>query len=54
VLAGNLTGTLLGPLIVGLLADRDLYPAAWTFVATLSLVSMTAMILSRRATRVVA
>jgi MFS family permease len=51
VLGGNLTGTLLGPLTVGLLADRELYPAAWTFCAVLSAAAMTAMILSGRAWR---
>lgn len=51
VLGGNLTGTLLGPLTVGLLAERELYPAAWVFCAVLSAAAMTAMILSGRAWR---
>lgn len=51
VLGGNLTGTLLGPLTVGLLADRGLYGAAWVFCGLLSASAMTAMILSGRAWR---
>lgn len=51
VLAGNLTGTLLGPLTVGTLAERHLYPAAWAFCGLLSGVAAMAMILSARAGR---
>jgi MFS family permease len=49
VLGGNLTGTLVGPLVVGLLAERELYSTAWAFCAVISACAMTAMILSNRA-----
>jgi MFS family permease len=49
VLGGNLTGTLVGPLVVGLLAERQFYAAAWAFCGVLSAVAMTAMVLSLRA-----
>jgi predicted MFS family arabinose efflux permease len=49
VLGGNLTGTLLGPLVVSQLAEREMYPAAWAFCAVISACAMTAMILSNRA-----
>ena len=49
VLGGNLTGTLLGPLVVSQLAEREMYPAAWAFCAVISAGAMTAMILSNRA-----
>ena len=51
VLGGNLTGTLLGPLVVSQLAEREMYPAAWAFCAVISAGAMTAMILSNRAWR---
>jgi MFS family permease len=51
VLAGNLTGTLMGPLVVGLLAERRWYPAAWMFCASLSAVAMASMIMSGRVWR---
>jgi MFS family permease len=50
-LTGNLTGTLIGPLIVGQLADRGHYPAAWALCASLSLVAFTSMIMSGRTFR---
>ncbi|MDH4117159.1 MAG: MFS transporter [Acidimicrobiia bacterium] len=49
VLAGNLTGTFVGPLVVGLLAEQHRYTMAWSFCALLSLAAMTAMMLSARA-----
>jgi MFS family permease len=39
ILASNLTGTLVGPSVVGQLADRGNFNAAWVFVGGLSLVS---------------
>jgi MFS family permease len=51
VLAGNLTGTLMGPLIVGLLAERRWYPAAWIFCAGLCAVAMASMLMSGRVWR---
>lgn len=48
VLASNLTGTLIGPFVVGQFANRDLYPAAWTFCALLSAVALGAMLISGR------
>ena len=39
ILASNLTGTLVGPLVVSQLADRGNYVAAWLFVAALAAVS---------------
>lgn len=51
ILAGNLTGTLLGPMAVGFLAEHQRFSIAWTICAALSAVSMTAMALSGRAFR---
>ncbi len=48
ILAGNLTGTLVGPLVVGLLAARSLYSQAWTMVAFLSAAAAAAMAFSLR------
>jgi MFS family permease len=48
VLAGNLTGTLIGPFVVGQLAGRGHYPAAWMLCAGLSLVAFISMMLSGR------
>lgn len=54
VLTGNLTGTLIGPLVVGLLAERSAYPTAWAFVGTLAAIAAlcfaSARVISRRAT----
>lgn len=50
-LSGNLTGTLVGPFIVGQLADRGHYPAAWTLCAGLSLIAFVAMMMSGRTYR---
>jgi MFS family permease len=49
VLAGNLTGTLIGPFIVGLLAERHLYGSAWAFCGSLAAIATGAMLLSSRA-----
>lgn len=51
ILASNLTGTLVGPFVVGQLADRDNYTAAWAFVAVVGLVASGFMAASWRATR---
>lgn len=39
VLAGNFTGTLIGPVVVGIFAARGAYGQAWIFVALTSLLS---------------
>lgn len=51
VLAGNLTGTLIGPLIVGVLARDGSYTTAWTFCAALSLVATASVLTSLRCVR---
>lgn len=43
ILAGNLTGTMLGPMAVGLLADRGQFGTAWVLCAVLSAVAAAAM-----------
>jgi predicted MFS family arabinose efflux permease len=49
ILAGNLTGTMLGPMAVGILADRGAFGVAWTITAVVSAIAATAMVFSRRA-----
>lgn len=39
VLAGNLTGTLIGPVVVGVFAGRGDYPGAWLFVGVAAVVA---------------
>jgi len=48
-LSGNLTGTVIGPLVVGSLAGRSNYPGAWLFVTVMSAVSAVALVASYRA-----
>ena len=48
VLSSNLTGTVIGPLVVGSFAGRGNYPGAWTFVAAASAVSTFAFVASHR------
>jgi MFS family permease len=48
VLSGNLTGTVIGPLVVGSLAGRGNYPGAWLFVTVMSVVSTVAFVASHR------
>lgn len=48
VLSGNLTGTVVGPLVVGSLAGRGNYPAAWLFVTVMSIVAAGAFVVSLR------
>jgi predicted MFS family arabinose efflux permease len=43
LLSGNLTGTLIGPIIVGMLARDGTYAAAWMFCAALSLIATAAI-----------
>ena len=49
----NLTGTVLGPIVVGLLAAQGNYSAAWLFVATAAAAATFAFVLSHRRTVVV-
>jgi MFS family permease len=49
LLTSNLTGVLIGPLIVGALAGRDDYPGAWLFVAACAAVSTVGFVMARRA-----
>lgn len=48
VLSGNLTGTVIGPLVVGALAGRGNYPGAWLFVTVMSVISTVAFVASHR------
>ena len=50
VLSTNLTGTVLGPFVVGLLAAQGNYSAAWLFVATAAAAATFAFVLSYRRT----
>lgn len=49
VLAANLTGTLIGPFIVGQLAARGAYSTAWVFLGVLACGASVFMVASRRA-----
>ena len=51
ILASNLTGTLVGPSVVGQLADRSHYTAAWVFVGVLGVVASAFMGMSWSMTR---
>lgn len=51
VLAANLSGTMLGPIAVGLLADRGMYGEAWAMCGVLSAIGAAAMTRSRIAFR---
>lgn len=48
VLSGNLTGTVIGPLVVGYLAGRGNYPGAWLYVSAMSLIATVAFVASHR------
>ena len=48
-LSGNLTGTVIGPLIVGWLAGRSNSRGAWVFVTVMAAISATAFVASYRA-----
>lgn len=51
VLSGNLTGTVIGPLVVGALAGKGNYPGAWMFVTATSVVAAVAFVASQRLRR---
>jgi cyanate permease len=51
VLSGNLTGTVIGPLVVGSLAGQGNYPGAWLFVTVTSVVATAAFVASQRLRR---
>ncbi len=48
ILAGNLTGTMLGPMVVGLLAEQGRFGAAWLLCSVLSAIAAGAMSRSLR------
>jgi MFS family permease len=48
VLSSNLTGTVIGPLVVGSLAGRGNYPGAWLFVTIACVVATVAFTVSHR------
>lgn len=48
LMAGNFTGTIVGPLAVGYFASRDAYPTAWMIVATAAAVSAVLFMVSYR------
>ena len=50
ILSSNLTGTVIGPMVVGALAARDNYPGAWLFVSISAAVSTVAFVAARRTT----
>jgi MFS family permease len=50
LLSSNLTGTVIGPLVVGGLAGRGDYPAAWLFVSVCAAVATMGFVMSRRTT----
>lgn len=50
LLSGNLTGTLLGPLVVGALASRGNYPGAWLFVSICAGLAAIGFVAARRTT----
>ena len=51
LLSSNLTGTVVGPLVVGQLANRGAYPWAWTFCSALALGGAVSMLASWRSFR---
>lgn len=50
LLSGNLTGTLIGPLVVGWFAGRGNYPGAWLFVSICAALAAVAFVAARSAT----
>ncbi len=50
LLSSNLTGVLVGPLVVGALAGNDNYPGAWLFVSVCAAVSTIGFVMSGRTT----
>jgi len=51
VLSGNLTGTVIGPLVVGSFAGHGNYPGAWIFVAVTSAIATVAFAAANRQRR---
>ena len=51
LLASNLTGTVVGPLVVGQLANRGAYPWAWTICSTLAFAASAFMLASWRSSQ---
>lgn len=49
ILAGNLTGTVLGPLAVGFIGERGSFTTAWWVLAVISAAATSGMVMSRRA-----
>ena len=50
LLSSNLTGTLIGPLVVGAFAGRDDYAGAWVFVSICAALATMGFVVARRAT----
>ena len=50
LLSGNLTGTLVGPLVVGAFAGRGNYPGAWLFVSICAALGAIGFVAARRTT----
>ena len=50
LLSGNLTGTLLGPMVVGAFAGRGNYPGAWLFVSICAALATIGFVAARRTT----
>lgn len=48
VLSSNLSGTLVGPLVVGALAGRGAYPTAWLFVSVCSAIAAVGFVVAGR------
>ncbi len=48
ILAGNLTGTVLGPLAVGFIGERGSFTSAWAMIAVFSAIATSGMVMSRR------
>jgi MFS family permease len=51
ILSANLTGTVIGPLVVGALADRGRYPDAWMFVSVCAAIATVGFVVARRTTQ---
>ena len=51
ILAGNLTGTVLGPLAVGFIGEHGSFANAWALLAATSTIATVGMVMSRRSFR---
>ena len=51
ILAGNLTGTVLGPLAVGFIGEHGSFANAWALLAAISTIATVGMVMSRRSFR---